>query len=99
MRVVEALLWLRSMGEKKRATVKLIADYLRHSGSECFTYRGLRRFWDMRRMWRVLEWHTVERVVRELAQYGWLARRWSGRRVEFCVSENLEKMLRELGWL
>ena len=94
-----ALYWLGSMGEKTRLTLKLIADYLKENGSECFDYRKLRAFWDRRRMWRSLEWHTAERVVRKLAEGGWLAREWSGRRVRFCLSERLKNMFWELGWL
>ncbi len=95
----QALMWIATLSEKQRLTLRLIADFLRENGGRCFNYRRLRAFWDRRRMWRSLEWHTAERVVRLFAEDGLLERRGRGRRVEFCLSDRLEKMLGELGWL
>lgn len=91
----------------KIETIKLIADYLRSKHQNCFTYKGLRGFYDKTRSYRRLEWHTVERNIRELAQYGWLVRnekrRKEGRHwvrhVWFCLTDNLRYELEKLGWI
>jgi hypothetical protein len=101
----QAVYVLSGFSESERKTIKLIADYLHEKGRKCFTYRGLRAYWDSRRMYD-LEWHTVERNIRRLAELGWLSRRRrifakprGGKRVVFCLTSNLEYMLRSLGWL
>ena len=94
-----AVYTLAGFSESERRTLRLIADYLsERSGQRCFTYRGLRRYWDRRRLYS-LEWHTAERAVRRLAEAKWLVRVRRGRRVIFCLGERLELLLGELGWL
>lgn len=93
-----AVAQLAAFTESQRRTIRLIAMYLSSKDQRCFTYRGLRSYWDRLRMYS-LEWHTVERAVRELARTGWLVRVQKGRRVIFCLSEKMENMLRDLGWL
>ena len=46
-----------------------------------FTYRGLRAYWDRRRLWNSLEWHTVERNIRRFCEpaYGYLKRKRVGK--------------------
>ena len=109
---VRAVYELAAFSETEKKTLKLIADYLRYrrenSGPDkppprCFTYRGLRWYWDTKRLHNGLEWHTAERVVRKLAQLGWLSRRILPHRgvkhVVFCLTSNLEYILEKLGWL
>ena len=103
MRASEAYAFLESLPTSKRETLRLIAEYLRETGRRCFTYRSLRAYWDRRRLWRELEWHTVERNIRWLAEEGLLERdlRYRGRRAYtiFCLSRGLREVLEAVGWL
>jgi len=58
-------------------TIVLIGDYLVRYGKRGFTYRGLRAYWDARKAYKVLEWHTVERIIRRFCRppYDLLVRR------------------------
>ena len=61
-------------------TLLLIYEYLRVSGKRGFTYRKLRAYWSMKRIYNnhndpAKEWHTVERAVRKLAELGYLERK------------------------
>ena len=99
MNRTEALEFMASLSEKRRLTLKLIAEYLSEVGRRCFTYRGLRAYWDVRRLWNELEWHTVERNIRWLAENGLLRRIQRGRSVIFCLEDETASMLATLGWL
>jgi len=100
---------LAAFSETERRTLRLIADYLTYRRQEtgeqvqCFTYKGLRWWYNRQRYYKQLEWHTAERVVRRLAELGWLTRRIyphrGAKRVVFCISSNLEQLLQQLGWL
>lgn len=56
---------------------------------KCFTYRGLRAWWQANRKYEGSEWHTVERAIRKLAELGYLKRIKKGKRVIFCVEPSL----------
>jgi len=100
---------LSAFSETERRTLKLIAEYLGYRLGEiggpvhCFTYKGLRWWYNRQRYYKELEWHTVERNIRRLAELGWLQRRIyphkGAKRAVFCLTERLERMLKELGWL
>ena len=68
----------------------------RGDGKRCFTYRGLRAWWDANRKWEGSEWHTVERAIRKLAEEGYLRRVRKGRRVIFCIEPGMELLFEEL---
>ena len=58
----------------------VINEYLQATGRNGFTYRGLRAYWSRKGMFRdpgepLREWHTFERVIRRLAEKGYLDRR------------------------
>lgn len=99
MTVVDVVYQLATFSESERRTLRLIAGYLREKGQRCFTYRGLRGYYNKNRLYMELEWHTAERNIRRLAELGWLERRGSGRSVYFCLTEKLETLYRQLGWL
>ena len=63
---------------------------------KCFTYRGLRAWWQANRKYEGSEWHTVERAIRRLAEEGYLRRIKKGRRVIFCVEPRLEEEFRRI---
>lgn len=103
---IRALYVLSAFSESTRKTIRLIAEYLGGRGQRCFTYRGLRRYWDRKRAYYTLEWHTAERAIRKLAEDGWLKRveirekkRGGGRKVLFCLTEPLRILLEEMRWL
>ncbi|RLG80248.1 MAG: hypothetical protein DRO40_11470 [Thermoprotei archaeon] len=61
-------------------TLLLVHEYLVVKKRRGFTYRGLRKYWDIKGVYRdkkdpAHEWHTVERNIRELAQQGFLKRK------------------------
>jgi len=63
------------------------------ANSECFTYKGL-RWWLMHHGdYRDLEWHTVERVIRELVRDGYLWRIDSRRSVLFCLNDRSRELI------
>ncbi len=68
----------------------------RGDGRKCFTYRGLRAWWDKERKYEGSEWHTVERSIRRLAEMGYLKRLRRGRRVVFCLEPKIELLFEEL---
>ena len=76
----------------------LIKRYLDEKGYRWFTYRGL-RFW-VERNYPELEWHTVERGVRKLAELGLLRRnmyRKNGRRrVSFEPTQEFYKIIKTI---
>ena len=106
---VNAVYTLSAFSETERKTLKLLAEYLRYRRGEtgkdirCFTYKGLRWYYNKTRAYRHLEWHTVERNIRRLAENKWLSRRILPHRgvkhVVFCLTSNLEYILEKLGWL
>lgn len=110
---VNAVYTLSAFSETERKTLRLLAEYLRYrrENSEpdkpmprCFTYKGLRWYYNKTRAYRHLEWHTVERNIRRLAENKWLARRIfgtprGGKTALFCLTSNLEYVLAKLGWL
>ncbi|MEB3779952.1 MAG: hypothetical protein GSR85_06965 [Desulfurococcales archaeon] len=69
-------------------TFILILRYLasKNSSTYCFTYKGLRAWLAYNRdaELRKLEWHTIERSIRALAEMEVLRRVQKGRRVVFC---------------
>ena len=107
---VNAVYTLSAFSETERKTLRLIAEYLGYRRGEtgkdirCFTYKGLRWYYNKTRAYRHLEWHTVERNIRRLAENKWLARRIfgtprGGKTALFCLTSNLEYILGKLGWL
>ncbi len=110
---IRAVYELAAFSETEKKTLKLIAEYLRYrrENSEpdkpppkCFTYKGLRWYYNKQRWYKTLEWHTVERNIRRFAELGWLSRRIfgtprGGKTALFCLTSNLEYILEKLGWL
>ncbi len=76
--------------------IKLYLEERGYPEKRCFTYRGLRAWWDANGKWRGSEWHTVERAVRKLAEMGYLRRVRRGRTVIFCVEPLLESVFEAL---
>ena len=77
-------------------TLLLIKDYLDSRGRSCFTYRGLRAHYARRGFYRDLEWHTVERAIRELARREILLRvEKSRKKVIFCWTDKAEQIYRK----
>ncbi|ALL02085.1 hypothetical protein Pyrde_2042 [Pyrodictium delaneyi] len=102
----QAVYELAAFSESERRTLRLIAEYLSNKKGrrDCFVYKYLRMYYERRGWENVVEWHTVERNIRRLAEHGWLVRRVyakhrGGRAVVFCLSEGLEHLLAKLGWL
>jgi len=93
---------LAAFSESEKKTLRLISSYIYNNNTRCFNYRKLRAYWDKKRMWRVIEWHTVERNIRRFAELGWLERQVSKkdrRKVMFCASDELLALFRGLKWL
>jgi len=61
--------------------------------SECFTYRGLRLWLTYNKMYRDLEWHTVERAIRRLASDGYLWRIDGKSYVLFCMNDRSKEII------
>lgn len=77
--------------------LELIREYCIARRVRDFTYRQLMRFW-WRSKYKGIHWHTVERVVRDLAERGYLRRRTvKGRRGYFVVFEVTSELAWELG--
>ena len=80
------------MQRSHTVTVWLIRQRLRYTGRRCFSYAGLRNTYNyFRRKGSVdVDWHSVEREVRRLAEAGVLQRiviRVDGRRKAiFCAN-------------
>ena len=68
-------------------TLALIKDYLESRGQMCFTYNGLRAHHARRRFYTDLDWHTVERNIRKMAE----ERRGILRRYEKTIVRNGRK--------
>ena len=75
----------------------MLRNYLRETGRKCITYRGLRAWIFRKPEYKDIEWHTVERAMRRLAEDGWLERiELGGRKVAFCPKRDLEKAAEEI---
>ncbi len=69
----------------------LIRNYLRDTGRKCVSYRGLRTWIYRSTMYRDLEWHTVERALRRLAEDGYLQRiQLKGNKTIYCPKQDIE---------
>lgn len=84
-------------------TLLLVEDYrrsLRERGYNdgCWTYRGLRYHLYYRYQNKSVEWHTVERTLRKLAEEGLLRRREIRRRkrVLFCATPEYELLVQSV---
>jgi len=74
----------------------IIKHYLVEKKQRCFTYRGFRAWLFRQREYRDMEWHTMERVVRKLAEQGFLTRVEKSKRcVLFCWNDLAERAYRE----
>jgi len=72
----------------------IIRKYLMERNRRCFTYRGLRVWLYRHQEYRDVEWHTMERSIRELARLGYLERIEVGKhRVIFCWSSKADEAL------
>ena len=62
--------------------VFMIAKYLKEKGYSGFTYAGLRAYWQRNKLWRIADWHTIERIIRRFAHptYTYLYRIKKGRK-------------------
>lgn len=72
---------LSSLKPSEFRVLLLINEYLQVNKKRGFTYRGLRAYWSSLRIYNdhndpAREWHTVERVIRKLAEKGFLERRF-----------------------
>ena len=79
---------LRSYGSWVYRTFLVLVKYLDERMSDCFTYGGLRRYFEANDLWRYIDYHTLERGVRRLAQLGLLRRVKLKRKMLFCVTED-----------
>ena len=96
-----AVYQLASFSETERKTLRLIALHVRDTGERCFDYLAMHRTYKRHLEVRI-KWNTLERVLRKLAERGWLSREISGRRrkrATFCLTASLEYLLEQLGWL
>jgi len=80
------------------STMYLIDEFLNWKrekgyGSRCFSYKGLRNYMFYRSN-RKMEWHTVERAIRELASSGVLRR--TKKPGVFCVTQHFNYILWEI---
>ena len=71
---------LSSLKPSEYRVLLLINEYLQVNRKRGFTYRGLRAYWSMKKIYAdnddpAREWHTVERVIRKLAEKGFLDRK------------------------
>jgi len=75
--------------------ILIIDRYLSEKNQRCFTYRGFRVWFYKQEWYRDIEWHTVERCIRRLAEEGLLDRKFIKRNfVVFCRNERFEEALR-----
>ncbi len=76
----------------------LIEEYLSVKGYKWFNYRGLRYYLQWKHP--EVEWHTVERVIRRLAENGLLERKYYKRnnrqQVAFYPTQTYYETLRKL---
>ncbi len=76
----------------------MLKRYLEETGRRCVSYVGLRKWIYGSGKYADLEWHTVERALRKLAEHGYLERvELSGRRVVFCMTGKAYAVLARLG--
>ncbi|MCE4607313.1 MAG: hypothetical protein F7B59_08325 [Desulfurococcales archaeon] len=87
-----------SLSKHYNMVFHLIREYLeykkRFSSSECFTYKGLYN-WYIRKKNGKLHWHTVERVIRRMAEDDWLYRVHGRKVMIFCPSKYFKQALQE----
>jgi len=77
----------------RRLLIALIQRFLEENRYHYLTYRSFRR-WLYRNRIR-LEWHTVEREIRRLAEEGYLRRVFVSRnRVRFYPTPRLEEVVK-----
>jgi len=75
----------------------LVNSYLSEKKQRCLTYRGLRTWLFRKPEYRDIEWHTVERNLRKLAEHGYLDRvELESGDMLFCINTNAKKLLRTL---
>ena len=75
----------------------MIKRYLDEKKQRCLTYRGLRSWLYKHPEYRDVEWHTVERVLRRLAEERYLERvELGGKKVIFCWTEAAEQVVRRV---
>ncbi len=91
---------LDSLSPYVRRTFILLLRYFasRQQPQACLTYQGVRGwfFYALSRQDRDgLEWHTVERGIRALAELGVLRRLRRGRRVVFCKTDAFYQLTME----
>ena len=80
--------WERSA--EKRTAIGIIHDYVRETGNRAFTYTDLRTWYyssGAHKRYR-RDWHTVERLLRKLAEDGYLLRYRYKRTVRFLLPAN-----------
>jgi len=77
--------------------ILLIARYLSEKNQRCFTYRGFRVWFYKQPYYKNVEWHTVERMIRKLAEEGFLNRKFIKRNyVVFCKNERFEEVFEDI---
>ena len=96
MSVVES--FVREFGLSGVRVLGMVYRYVEErGGGRCFTYRGLMGWWSRKGLYRSIDWHTVERAVRRLAEVGVLKRVFKGRRkVMFCLTDESDAIYQEL---
>ena len=87
-----------SLSKHYNEVFHIIREYLeykrRFSSSECFTYAGLYNWYIKKRNGK-LHWHTIERVIRRMAEDDWLYRVHGRRVMIFCPSKYFKQALQE----
>lgn len=74
---------------KKEYIIDMIIQYFYETKTECFTYKELRIWMYRKPKYKNIEWHTVERTVRHMAETGKLKRVWlSKNKVKFCKQKS-----------
>ena len=88
-----------SLSKHYNEVFHIIREYLEYRrqyrpDQECFTYKGLYN-WYIRKKNGRLHWHTVERVIRRMAEDDWLERVHGRKVMIFCPSQYFRLALRE----
>ncbi|MCE4606651.1 MAG: hypothetical protein F7B59_04870 [Desulfurococcales archaeon] len=88
-----------SLSKHYNEVFHIIREYLEYRrqyrpDQECFTYAGLYN-WYIRKKNGRLHWHTVERVIRRMAEDDWLERVHGRKVMIFCPSQYFKQALQE----
>ncbi len=88
-----------SLSKHYNEVFHIIREYLEYRrqyrpDQECFTYAGLYNWYIKKRNGR-LHWHTIERVIRRMAEDNWLYRVHGRKVMIFCPSRYFKAAMQE----